>query len=422
MISKFNFLGLARIAFNPLAFVEMLRFNLDLGSDPPPPPQPDPAIGEAAKANTEVANKVLAFQERVYYEGRPRQARLDAVGERLVNSQIGLSEMAGNQAKDYFAYMKDTYRPVEEGLAKDAMAFDTEARREELAGQAGATVEQQAGVADASLRRQAAAYGLNPSDGAFADNMANNSLNKTAMKVGAMNQARTQARNEGRAMKFDVAGLGRGLPGAGATATSAAVQGGQGALNAATAPGANARADAATSAGLFGSAVGANSAAGNLLLGQYGGQMDAWRAQSNAAAQESAGLGQLVGTLGSAYLGYLAFAASSKDSKEDKTPVKADLILEGLEEIPIEAWRYKKGVADGGAAKHVGPYAEDVHAQFGDEAAPGGDKLDLVSMNGIALAGIQALAKRVKRLERGSSAGLDMAQTKPRETEPRKAA
>jgi hypothetical protein len=69
-----------------------------------------------------------------------------------------------------------------------------------------------------------------------------------------------------------------------------------------------------------------------------------------------------------------------------------------LQRIPIEAWKYKEGVADEG--EHIGPYAEDVNREFGDEAAPGGEKLDPVTMNGIALAVGQSNADRLDRIEK----------------------
>lgn len=411
MISKFDFLALARVAFNPIAFAEMLRFNFDL-FDSPSPPQPDPAIGQAAQTNAEIGREALDFQKQVYAENKPRQAALDTLGTNLVNSQVGLSEMQGAQSQDYYNYMKGTFRPVEQSLVDQATNFNTEARREELAGQAGATAEQQAAISDAALRREASAYGLNPADAGFQNSMAGNKLNVTAAKVGAMNNATVQARNEGRAFEFDAAGLGRNLPAAGVSSAQTAIAGGNAALNAGLTPIQAANASAATSAGLFGSAVGANNSAGNLLLGQYDAQMRGYNAQQQA----DAGFGNMLGTLGAAAI--MRYPWSSKDLKEDKAPVKADLILDGLTEIPVEAWRYRKGVADGGAVKHIGPYAEDVQEQFGDSAAPGGVGLDLVSMNGIAIAGIQALAKKVRRLEQG--AGLDMVRAKPRDTELRR--
>ncbi len=52
----------------------------------------------------------------------------------------------------------------------------------------------------------------------------------------------------------------------------------------------------------FGGATGANSAAGNLALGQYQGQLNAWQQASQNSASSAAGLGNLIGQLGSAYM------------------------------------------------------------------------------------------------------------------------
>ena len=60
-------------------------------------------------------------------------------------------------------------------------------------------------------------------------------------------------------------------------------------------------------------------------------------------------------------------------------------------------------MADGG--EHVGPYAEDMQAQFGDQVAPGGIGLDMVSVSGQHHAAIRALAKKVDRLERRPAGG-----------------
>ncbi|MCX7168734.1 MAG: hypothetical protein NTY41_00185, partial [Proteobacteria bacterium] len=59
---------------------------------------------------------------------------------------------------------------------------------------------------------------------------------------------------------------------------------------------------------------------------------------------------------------------------------------------------YNNGVEDSGS--HVGPYAEDVQKNFGNKAAPGGKKIDLVSMNGISLAVGKHNANRLDKIER----------------------
>ncbi|WP_268612641.1 tail fiber domain-containing protein, partial [Escherichia coli] len=94
--------------------------------------------------------------------------------------------------------------------------------------------------------------------------------------------------------------------------------------------------------------------------------------------------------------------SSSKTLKEEGEPVDDEEALSGLTKVPVESWKYRQGVEDGG--RHIGPYAEDMQAQFGDDVAPGGVGLDMVSVSGQHHAAIRALAKKVKRLERGRAA------------------
>ena len=48
--------------------------------------------------------------------------------------------------------------------------------------------------------------------------------------------------------------------------------------------------------------------------------------------------------------------------------------------------------------EQTGPMAQDVAATMGEEAAPGGKKINLVAMNGKTMAAVQALDKKVDRL------------------------
>lgn len=258
-------------------------------------PQPDPAIGKAAEANAEIGREALQFSREQYSDAKARQAKFDPIVEQVIQQQLRLGDKNEAAADDYLNYMKSTFRPIEEGLAKEANEFDTEAKRAELAGKAGADVEQAAAASDAAARRDAARYGINPSDGAFAENLAGSSLNKTIMKIGAMGKARTDARAEGRALKFDVAALGRNLPGAGATASTVAMNAGNTAVNNAAMPGNVARADASAMLSGMGTAVGANTQAGNLYSNIFQGRMQGYQADQTAQAGLYSGLGQLGG-------------------------------------------------------------------------------------------------------------------------------
>lgn len=67
--------------------------------------------------------------------------------------------------------------------------------------------------------------------------------------------------------------------------------------------------------------------------------------------------------------------------------------LRGVRNTPVSSWMYK-----GKNRKRVGPMAQDVQHNFGDEVAPDGEKIDLVSMNGITMAAVQKLAEDQERL------------------------
>ena len=101
------------------------------------------------------------------------------------------------------------------------------------------------------------------------------------------------------------------------------------------------------------------------------------------------GLGSALG--GAAQMGGMMYAASSRDFKENKRP--AEDVLEKVQSLPVERWKYKDGIADG--AEHIGPYAEDWAERFG-----GSDKkISLMDMAGVLFKAVQELAARVEELE-----------------------
>lgn len=91
---------------------------------------------------------------------------------------------------------------------------------------------------------------------------------------------------------------------------------------------------------------------------------------------------------------------SSREAKTDFAAVDPRDVLDRLTAIPVQTWRYK---TDKGAARHMGPVAEDFAAAFGlgrdDETITSSD------IDGVALASIQALAQRLEALET-ENAGL----------------
>ena len=64
--------------------------------------------------------------------------------------------------------------------------------------------------------------------------------------------------------------------------------------------------------------------------------------------------------------------------------------LYGVTQTPVSSWNYKGDVFK---TPMIGPMAQDVKKNLGEETAPGGTKLDLVNMNGTLMAAVQQLAK-----------------------------
>lgn len=262
--------------------------------------------------------------------------------------------------------------------------------QEVAADKAMATARQGTTAQQNQLFRQGARYGLSSA------NLANAGGAMAATEglglASAANAAREKEKATQYAKKLDVAGLYKGMPSASQGAYGLANASGNSAVQNQMAPGAQYQTGMAQGAQTIG-------AGRSMLQSGLGGILNAQTSVYNSAPQgtDLGGLGSLIGA------GAKLWSLSSKEVKEDKSPIDADYVVESIENMPVESWKYKDGVADSG--HHIGPYAEDMHAAFGDKVAPGGVGLDMVSANGINMAAIQGLAKKMRKLE-GRVAGL----------------
>jgi hypothetical protein len=266
---------------------------LKLGGGSPPPP--DPAIGQASREMADVAREQLAFSKEAYAESLPRVRAFEELVNKVVQGQITASEEQQDLARDYEKYMKETFRPVERSLVEDAMGFDTPERREKeaarVASQIGLSFDQQADVA----KREMARRGSTMSPEGLSSFHRELAASKAASQAAGMNAARDNVEAQGWARRMDASSLGRGLPSAQATSAQIATQQGNSAVGNAGQP-INAYDTAARTRGLL-TAQGANTygAAGQLGLGAYGAQLNAWQNSQASKAGALGGLGSLVG-------------------------------------------------------------------------------------------------------------------------------
>lgn len=137
--------------------------------------------------------------------------------------------------------------------------------------------------------------------------------------------------------------------------------------------------------GLNQTGVGATNLANNVYQ-SYQGQNDVYNAkQASNNATTSA-----LGSLGAA--GILAYS-SDENIKEDRKP--AGKVLDKLDKMPVDKWRYKPE-AGLGTDEHIGPMAQDVHNMFG---FGDGKSIPVVDMFGMTMSGMKELHGRMKKLE-----------------------
>ena len=84
--------------------------------------------------------------------------------------------------------------------------------------------------------------------------------------------------------------------------------------------------------------------------------------------------------------------------KKNLKKLSPKAMLEKIKKIKVFNWKYKKG--EGPQDKNFdGPMAQDVRSNLGEETAPGGKKIDLVSMNGANMSAIQGLSEQVDQMQ-----------------------
>ena len=340
-------------------------------------------VNAAALKQAELSKEQLDWAKQVYAEQAPSRAASAARANSVSDAQLASMTQNDAIAKDYNDYAKSTFRPLEQKMVSDAQAYDTPERQNAEAAKAVAGVEAQTSQAQAAQQRNMSRMGVNPNSGKWG---ASFNLDAAKAKAGAASSARSQVETQGYARKADAANLGRGL--ASSQATSAGV-----ALNAGNAASAN------------GQAVNNINAQGNSIMTQGFSGASNSMASSGSLYGQSAQLQSQANASGNAQMGQMGqlagmfMASSDVRLKTDIRGIKPKAALEAINNTPVSKWKYKEDShADDGGKEHTGPMAQDVQATMGNKVAPNGTAIDLISMNGVTMAAIQELSKKVDRL------------------------
>jgi len=356
--------------------------------------QNDPRIGQAALEQAAIGRELAQLGRDEFTYQKERTDRMDPIYEKLMNTAISESETNQERAADQWQQYKDVFQPIENQMAEEAMNYDSPEETARREGLAAATVARQFDASDAQMGRDMARMGVSPTSSLGAQGMRDQANARALARAGAVNQERNNTKLLGMSLRENAARFGRNQTGTGLAASAAALQGGNSAAGILGQQQQAGLAAGQQAGSLMGAGAGQIGSAGGLLQSNLNSMINQQMAvnQQNAAGQ--AGLGSLLGSLGGAAI----MKWSSEKLKEDIRPADDEKALGELEQVAVKDWKYKDGVDDGG--QHTGPIAEDMQAAMGDEVAPGGVGLDLISVSGKHHAAIRALSKRGKKLEK----------------------
>lgn len=264
------------------------------------PPAPDPMIGQAAMANADLSKEMAGVARDQLAWNKARAEKQDPLIQKLAEQQIQTADTNTARAQEQWDQYKNLFQPVEEKMVQDATNWDSDERKARMAAEAGADITRSYQGARANTQREMERMGVNPNSGRFAA-LNNESLASEAKdSAGAMNKARRDTEQQGIALRSGAAQFGRGMTQTGIAADTAALNAGNAAIGGMQAGAGMTNAGNNAAANWFGGATSANSSAGNLGLGLYGQQINAWgQDQANKAASMQ-GFGQLIGAGGAA--------------------------------------------------------------------------------------------------------------------------
>lgn len=353
-------------------------------------PSPDPRIGQAALKQAQLGEEWLGFAREQFEIGNERQKKFDAITGQVGAEQLEMMRRANDWSVSDRQRYEEQFRPIEDRMVQDAQTYDSPERQAALAAEAKADVMSNAQQARGQTQRQMASMGLDPRSGRFQGIDRASEIQTGLAAAGAQNRARSQVRREGRALRADVANMGRGLPSQAAAGAGLGLSAGGAAVNTNQASNANFYANQGIMGQGYGGAMQGQAGMASGLNQQYQNEMQAWNAQNQASGALWQGVGQL--GMSAATLAM----TSSKKAKQNKKPVKKGKALAAVKGLDVESWDYKPGMGDGGS--HIGPYAEDFKRETGKGD---GKTINVVDALGVTMKAIQDLDDKVEAMSGG---------------------
>ena len=177
----------------------------------------------------------LAFDKQVYSDGAAdRQFASETARTNAAN--LAEDRTKYNALQDEQIARGRKFQGTEDAMLADAQNFDTEGKREELAGKAMGDVNQGFANAKAQAVRSQQRMGVDPNSGRALATGNQMAIGQALGLSSAATTARTQAETQGYARKMDAVGLGKGVIGNQATQANLQTTAGNGSVNSSLVP------------------------------------------------------------------------------------------------------------------------------------------------------------------------------------------
>lgn len=276
MFDEFGYVMNPVGAFEPRPGGGMRLHGGKRGSSAPPP---DPRLIEAQM-------KSMGIQDDMIKQIMANSADVAPLQKEQLQFGLDSAKTAYGQSQEDRGFMlnrRGLLSGLQDAQVKEAQDFNTDARREELAGQAQADVNAGFSGARAQSGRAMARMGINPSSGRAAALDAQTSIAQAAALAGATNNARTGARLEGRALTDRASNSLAGYPAMGMAATGAGAGYGASGITIANTGLAGLNSGAMGAGGMAGQ-MGANAASMYGTMGNYKNAQDKIAADNDPTA------------------------------------------------------------------------------------------------------------------------------------------
>lgn len=268
---------------------------------------PDPRLVEAQIRSLNIQDDSIQQLLGLQRELQPLQR--SALEQGLESARIAQRESGEDRA--WMLGRRAMLESAQNDIATEANQFNTDAKREELAGQAIADVNQSFDAVRGQQTRDLTRRGVAPGSGAALALDGQTRVSQALAQAEAGTLVRRQAREEGRALKGRVADMLAGYPGMASAQTGAGANYGTAGVGLTNTSAAGQMQPITVGAGIAGQM-------GSSATSMFGAQAQREAAARGAKAQERAGYASALGSLGGAAIG--AFG-SDRRLKTDIQPV-----------------------------------------------------------------------------------------------------